>query len=60
MKAPPMKSLLTAALAVLPLAAVAHRGHGLPAGGHWHATDTPGLLLVAAGAAGAWWFSRRK
>jgi hypothetical protein len=37
-----------------------HEGHGLPGVSHWHATDTAGLLLVAALAAGALWFSRRK
>ena len=39
--------------------AFAHDGHGLP-GAHWHATDTLGLLLVAALAVGAaaWWASR--
>ncbi len=55
-----MNKLLTAAGALLPLAALAHEGHGLHGASHWHATDTLGLLLVAAWAAGAWWFSRRK
>ena len=47
----------------LPLAAMnawAHEGHGLPGVSHWHATDTAGLLLVAALAVGALWFGRRK
>ena len=48
------------ALALLPLAASAHEGHGLPGPSHWHATDTLGLLLVAVLAAGAWLLNRRK
>ena len=53
-------SALVALLALLPWAAEAHEGHGLPGAGHWHATDTLGLLLVAALAAGAWLLNRRK
>ena len=45
----------TAFSAALP--AFAHEGHGL-AGSHWHASDTFGLLLVAALAALAVWLSR--
>ena len=53
-------SALVALLALLPLAASAHEGHGLPGTSHWHATDTLGLLLVAVLAAGAWLLNRRK
>jgi hypothetical protein len=53
-------SALAALLALLPLAASAHEGHGLPGPSHWHATDTLGLLLVVALAAGAWLLNRRK
>ncbi|MBA2964917.1 MULTISPECIES: hypothetical protein [Ramlibacter] len=49
--------LATALAALVCLPALAHDGHGL-AGSHWHATDSAGLLLVAALAALALWFSR--
>jgi hypothetical protein len=55
-----MKTQLTFAAAALPLTAFAHEGHGLPGVGHWHATDTLGLLLVAVLAVGAFWLSRRR
>jgi hypothetical protein len=55
-----MNKLLATAAALLPFAALAHEGHGLPGPSHWHATDTLGLLLVAVGAAAAWWLARRK
>ncbi len=56
-----MKNRLLATLLALPaLHAAAHEGHGLPGAAHWHATDTLGLLLVAALAAGAWWWSGRR
>jgi hypothetical protein len=60
MKVVAMKTLLTSALALSAVAAQAHEGHGLPGVGHWHASDTVGLLLVAMLAAGALWFTRRK
>ncbi len=52
-----MKTSLTLLAALATGAALAHDGHGL-AGAHWHATDTLGLLLVAALAGTAWWISR--
>ena len=52
-----MKTALTLLAAMAAATAHAHDGHGL-AGAHWHPTDTLGLLLVAALAAGAWWISR--
>ena len=57
-----MKTTTLAALAALVVAApaLAHEGHGAPGTSHWHATDTLGLLLVAALAAAAWWAIRRK
>lgn len=45
-------ALLMAAVATLP--AHAHEGHGL-AGGHWHATDVLGFVVVAAIAFAIWW-----
>lgn len=39
--------------------AAAHEGHGF-ANPHWHASDLFGLLLVAAVAAGVWWWRGRK
>jgi hypothetical protein len=44
-------------LSVWSAAASAHDGHGL-AGSHWHATDSAGLVAVAALAALALWLSR--
>ncbi|MBL0420814.1 hypothetical protein JI739_10705 [Ramlibacter sp. AW1] len=38
--------------------AIAHEGHGLSGGSHWHATDVFGLLLAGGLAALAWWFFR--
>jgi len=50
-----------AALALLnTLAAHAHPGHDMPGASHWHATDVLGYVLVAAVAAGAAWWIRRK
>jgi len=60
MKATKMSKLLALAATLTPLGASAHDGHGLPGSSHWHATDTLGLLLVAALAAGACWLNRRK
>ena len=54
-----MKTALLAPLA-LPVAAWAHEGHGLPGASHWHASDTHGLLLVAALVAVGCWLARRK
>ena len=53
-----LTALATSFAAALP--AWAHDGHGLPGTSHWHASDTLGLLLVAALAAGAVAWSRRK
>jgi hypothetical protein len=55
-----MNKTLPVSTALLALAsrAFAHEGHGLAGSSHWHATDTFGLLLVAALAGAAWWFSR--
>ena len=51
---------LLAALAALGTdPAAAHEGHGF-ANPHWHASDLFGLLLVAAVAAGVWWWRGRK
>jgi hypothetical protein len=55
-----MSNLFALTLPLVALNAWAHEGHGLPGSSHWHATDTAGLLLVLALAAGALWFSRRK
>lgn len=48
-----------ACLAVLPLTALAHDGHGATAT-HWHATDTWGFIVTIALVGAALWFSRRK
>jgi hypothetical protein len=39
-------------------AALSRSAHGLP-GGHWHATDTLGFIVVAGPAAAAFWLSRK-
>jgi hypothetical protein len=55
-----MKLLIAAcSLLGLPLLAAAHDGHGL-SGAHWHATDSVGFIVLAAVAAAALWFGRRK
>ncbi|MFZ5550225.1 MAG: hypothetical protein ACOZJX_16135 [Pseudomonadota bacterium] len=51
---------LTFATALVPLAVLAHEGHGLPGAAHWHPTDALGFMLVLAIAAGIVWWSRRK
>jgi hypothetical protein len=38
--------------------ALAHEGHGLPGGSHWHASDTVGLLVAGGLAALAIWLTR--
>jgi len=43
----------------LPLAALAHEGHGMD-GSHWHATDLWGFAVVLALAAAAVWWRGRK
>ena len=43
-----------------PLMAWSHEGHGLGAGGHWHATDTLGFLAVVALLAALWLWRGRK
>jgi hypothetical protein len=48
------------ALALAPAWALAHGGHGLGEGAHWHGTDTLGFVLLAAAVAGGLWWSRRK
>jgi hypothetical protein len=60
----PLMSLKFTAIPVALLAgasaAWAHEGHGLE-GGHWHATDTLGFLIVALLAVAgvvAWWRGR--
>lgn len=55
-----MRRLAAGAPAILgPALAFAHEGHGF-ANPHWHASDLFGLLLVAAVAAGVWWWRGRK
>jgi hypothetical protein len=47
------------ALGILPVAALAHDGHGAEAL-HWHATDTWGFMVTLALAGAALWFGRKK
>ena len=44
---------------IVPLAALAHDGHGAGAS-HWHATDAWGFVALAIALAAAVWFTRRK
>jgi hypothetical protein len=50
---------VAALVALVGSSAGAHEGHGF-ANPHWHASDLFGLLLVAAVAAGLWWWRGRK
>jgi hypothetical protein len=63
-KEPPMTRfasfiLRTAALSALPLAALAHEGHGAD-GIHWHATDTWGFVVTLGLVGAAIWLGRKK
>ena len=51
---------LAAAVALLPTLALAHDGHGLGHGAHWHASDTLGFVLIAGVALAGIWWTRRK
>ena len=53
-----MKKTLLAALSALPLAVVAHDGHGL-AGPHWHATDAWGFVALGLVVVAAFWWRRK-
>ncbi len=53
-----MRTALAAALGTLPLAAMAHEGHGLE-GPHWHATDVWGFAALAVIAFAAIWWRRK-
>jgi hypothetical protein len=46
------------AFVLLPLAALAHEGHG-PEGAHWHASDLLGLVLALAVAVWLWKKARK-
>lgn len=52
------QTLLIAGAALTTLPALAHEGHGL-FGGHWHATDVLGFVVVGSLIALAVWFSRK-
>ena len=49
--------IVAAAWSLAARPALAHDGHGL-SGGHWHATDTWGLVGLATALAAAVWFAR--
>ena len=53
-----MKTLLLGTWA-LPIASIAHDGHG-HGGSHWHASDAWGFVALAIAIGAAAWFSRRK
>ncbi len=49
-----------ALLLLAPSLALAHPGHGMGDGGHWHPSDTWGYLALAAMVAITVWGSRNK
>ena len=53
-----MKTIVTS-LALLPLLAHAHEGHGIEGASHYHATDVWGFVALAIAAAVVWWFTGR-
>ncbi|WP_374669511.1 hypothetical protein [Ramlibacter sp.] len=56
-----LRSLLAAPFTLLvATGALAHDGHGASAGGHWHATDTLGFVVLAVAVAAAIWLGRGK
>ena len=54
-----MKNRLPAGLVGTTPWALAHEGHGLH-GGHWHASDAWGFVLIAAALGVALWAGRGK
>ena len=53
-----MKSLFATVGVSAAALAQAHSGHGAASAAHWHATDTWGLLLIAAALGLALWLRR--
>jgi hypothetical protein len=51
--------ILVFALALAPMWACAHEGHGIEGASHYHATDVWGFVSVAVAAAVVWWFTGR-
>ncbi len=51
---------MAAAAALLPTLSLAHDGHGLGNGAHWHASDSAGFVLLAVAVAAGIWWTRRK
>ena len=47
-------------LALLPVWAHAHEGHGMEGASHYHATDALGFLIGLAVIAAMWWVGRDK
>ncbi|MBP9063944.1 MAG: hypothetical protein KBF81_09290 [Aquabacterium sp.] len=63
MKHPSLVTSLLATLAgllVIPAAAHAHEGHGLPGISHWHGTDVLGFVAAGALVVGLIWLHGRK
>ncbi len=54
-----MKKIVTS-LALLPLLAHAHEGHGIEGASHYHATDVWGFLALVGVIAVMWWMGRNK
>jgi hypothetical protein len=55
----PMKQSLGLLMALASPLALAHDGHGLGLH-HWHASDTPGFVVLALAVGLVWWAIRRK
>ncbi len=53
-----LSRLSAGALACTASLAFAHEGHGIEGASHWHATDTVGLLVLAAVLGLVVWFTR--
>ena len=51
---------LISVFVLLPAWAVAHEGHGMEGGAHYHATDAWGFLAALAVVAIMWWLGRGK
>jgi len=58
MKTQSTQRWITAVLSLAAAPALAHEGHGMSSGGHWHATDAWGLVGLAIALAVAVWLAR--
>ena len=47
-------------IALLPMMAFAHEGHGMEGASHYHATDVWGFVIALAVGTVMWWIGRNK